>query len=190
MANKKKSCRYCKEYVDVDSGIQVRAGFFCSDDHMIKFAIAKTEKQRKTEQNRVKFQRKRTFVDNDRSKQLAFAQKAFNEFIRLRDKDQPCISCGTKADVQYCAGHFRTRGGAPQLRFNQFNVHKQCNKHCNLELSGNIGEYRLNLIKKIGLEKVEWIEAQNKALNLSVQDIRAIKFYYRRLVRSLKNQRR
>ena len=162
--------------------VKVPAGTFCTFAHAILFANSKQIKKNKKAHTAAK----REFKANDRSKQLKLAQAAFNAFIRERDKGLPCISCGTTADVVYCAGHFRTRGGAPQLRFNQFNVHKQCNKHCNLELSGNIGEYRINLIKKIGLDKVEWIEAQNEPLKLSVEDIRSIKVYYTQLLKRLK----
>ena len=30
----------------------------------------------------------------------------FNTFIRLRDKHQPCISCGKPLEGKYDAGHF------------------------------------------------------------------------------------
>src|SRR6188474_3623684 len=48
-------------------------------------------------------------------------QKIFNEYIRLRDKDLPCISCGTTKAVQYCAGHYYTRKAFPNLRYNEDN---------------------------------------------------------------------
>ena len=60
------------------------------------------------------------------------AQAAFNKFIRLRDHDQPCISCGRHHGGQYHAGHFLSVGARPELRFEELNVHKQCapcNKH-------------------------------------------------------------
>lgn len=182
MANKNKKCKWCDEYVEASTGVQTPAGFFCCFDHAIKFANDRGQKKAAREQKQVKFQRRKVFADNDRNTQLSLAQKAINEFIRLRDKDEPCISCGRHHTGQYHAGHYRSVGAAPHLRFNIFNIHKQCSA-CNNHKSGNAIEYRINLVKKIGVEKVEWIESQNKALKLSIQDIRAIKFYYRKMVK-------
>jgi len=77
------------------------------------------------------------------------AQQAFNEFIRYRDRHLPCISCGRHHEGQYHAGHFRTTGANPELRFNEDNCHKQC-APCNNHLSGNLIAYRPSLIAKIG----------------------------------------
>ena len=79
----------------------------------------------------------------------------------MRDKDLSCISCGKPASNtpnDWDAGHYRSVGSAPHLRFNVLNIHKQC-KHCNQYLSGNIVMYRLGLIDRIGLAEVEKIEA-------------------------------
>ncbi|MBC4813798.1 recombination protein NinG, partial [Klebsiella quasipneumoniae] len=87
-----------------------------------------------------------------RADHMKDTQQAFNAWIRARDAGQPCISCGTTADVQYCAGHYRTTGSCPELRFEPLNVHLQCNKNCNLSKSGNILGYRPRLLEKIGAE--------------------------------------
>lgn len=49
-------------------------------------------------------------------------KRVFHTFIKLRDKDDGCISCGTKDNVQFAAGHFWTVGSCPALRFNEDNV--------------------------------------------------------------------
>ncbi|MBF3209581.1 recombination protein NinG, partial [Pseudomonas aeruginosa] len=77
-----------------------------------------------------------------RADHLREAQQAFNEFIRLRDADQPCISCGRHHDGQYHAGHYRTVAASPELRFEPLNVHKQC-APCNNHKSGDIVNYRI-----------------------------------------------
>ncbi|TCK68080.1 NinG protein, partial [Lonepinella koalarum] len=60
------------------------------------------------------------------------------------------------------------------LRFNEDNCHKQC-QPCNTHLSGNITEYRINLVQKIGLERVEWLERKDhKPLKLSVDEIKEL----------------
>ena len=51
-------------------------------------------------------------------------QKVFNQFIRLRDQDKPCISCGQVKLLQ--AGHYYPVQGYEGLRFDEFNVHGEC----------------------------------------------------------------
>ena len=123
-----------------------------------------------------------------RSEYMQEAQDAFNAWIRQRDAGQPCISCGTTADVQYCAGHYRTVGACPELRFEPLNVHRQCNKNCNLERSGNIVEYRIRLVKKIGADAVAWLEGPHEPKKYTIEDLQQIKAKYRALLRDLKKQ--
>jgi len=94
------------------------------------------------------------------SKLIAEAQKEFNRWIRERDFGLPCISCGRSTDAKQNAGHYRSVGAAPQLRFNEDNCHKQC-EHCNSYLSGNLVEYRPMLIHRIGVASVEALELDN-----------------------------
>ncbi|WP_339731432.1 recombination protein NinG [uncultured Pseudomonas sp.] len=116
------------------------------------------------------------------------AQDAFNAYIRARDAGQPCISCGTTADVQYCAGHYRTVGACPELRYEPLNVHRQCNKNCNLEKSGNIVEYRIRLVRKIGAEALAWLEGPHEPKKYTIEDLQQIAALYRLKLRELKKQ--
>ena len=84
----------------------------------------------------------------------AIAVRHFHKFIRNRDQDQPCISCGKYTTLQ--AGHFYSAGHNPSVKFNEYNVHGQC-KRCNYFLSGNLLPYKQNLIKKIGQEQFDKI---------------------------------
>ena len=96
------------------------------------------------------------------SKLIQIAQKNFNKFIRQRDKDELCISC--KASPVQQAGHYYSAGHFSILRFNEDNTHGQCIR-CNYYLSGNLTEYRRNLEKKIGkerLNKLDELAAANK----------------------------
>lgn len=74
----------------------------------------------------------------DRKRQLDLTKTVVQKFVRLRDKGLPCISCGTTKDVQYCAGHYKTAGGHPELALEPLNINLQCNRNCNCCLSGNI----------------------------------------------------
>lgn len=120
-----------------------------------------------------------------RSEHLREAQAAFNAYIRLRDSGEPCISCGRHHAGQYHAGHYRTVAAYPELRFEELNVHKQC-APCNNHKSGDIVNYRINLVRKLGAEKVEWLEGPHEPLRLSIEDLKQIKAKYRALVREMK----
>ena len=115
------------------------------------------------------------------------AQAAFNAYVRWRDRDEPCISCGnytTDGAVggNWDAGHYRSTGSAPHLRFHLWNCHKQCVR-CNRYLSGNVAEYRTRLGRKIGPGKLELLEADDKPRQYSIDDLKRIKNIFRRKIR-------
>lgn len=114
---------------------------------------------------------------------LNLLQKVFNTYIRMRDKGQPCISCGTMNGQKH-AGHYRSVSSAPHLRFNELNVNVQC-ATCNNHLHGNLIEYRKGLIKKIGIEKVEELENLNDSGKLSIPEIREKINYYKKEIKKL-----
>ncbi|MBG6902612.1 recombination protein NinG [Pseudomonas aeruginosa] len=127
-----------------------------------------------------------------RSDHLREAQQAFNEFIRWRDRiaGHACISSGLPLDWsgnQTDAGHYRSTGAAPHLRFNENNCHAQ-RKLDNRYLSGNAVDYRVGLIARIGLAAVEELEADNSVRKYTVEDLKAIKAHYRAKVRELKKR--
>lgn len=86
---------------------------------------------------------------------LKKCQIVFNRFIRERDKDETCISCGGWASPQ--AGHYMSAGHHSALRFHEDNVNRQCLR-CNNFLHGNLINYRKGLVKKIGEERVKYLE--------------------------------
>ena len=88
-------------------------------------------------------------------KLLKKAQKVFNAFIRERDSELGCISCGGSVDH---AGHYFSQGSHSALRFNESNVHGQC-VGCNTYKHGNLIYYRLGLVKRFGEETVRALES-------------------------------
>lgn len=141
-----------------------------------KTASAKTVEHRAEAKQRVK----------TRGAHVLELQAAFNEWIRCRDAEQPCISCGSYAG-QWHAGHYRSVGSCPELRFEPDNVHRQC-AACNTTLAGNLAAYRVNLIAKIGLERVEWLEGPHSPKKLTLPEIQEMKAFYRAEVRRLKKE--
>jgi hypothetical protein len=118
------------------------------------------------------------------------AQKAFNEFVRMRDAHQPCICCGKwhSGDAltggDWDAGHYRSRGAAPELRFDERNCHRQL-KRCNRR-AWDVAAYRANLIERIGLAEVEALEGPHPARKYTKDELRELRDRYRVKARELK----
>lgn len=180
---KAKRCKSCRESFAPARPLQSACGVQCA----IALTNAGKEKARKAKEARER-QEHRQEKEKIKSKgeHAREAQIAFNAWIRLRDQGLPCISCGTTADVQYAAGHYRTVASCPELRFEPLNVHLQCNRNCNMAKSGSILEYRIELVKRIGAEMVEWIEGPHEPKRYTIEDLKAIKAEYRAKVRELK----
>jgi hypothetical protein len=115
----------------------------------------------KEEAKTTRAERKETKAKLDKLKPLAKVkaecQQAINALVREEEKDLPCISCGRFHQGQWHAGHYLSVGARPGLRFTRNNLAKQC-QPCNVHLSGNLINYRIGLIKRIGLEAVEALE--------------------------------
>jgi hypothetical protein len=115
-----------------------------------------------------------------RSEWLKEAQQAFNAYIRARDgaNGYPCISCGRHHAGDNHAGHYRSVGAAPHLRFDEDNVHLQC-QPCNTHKHGNVVEYRIRLIQRIGLARVERLESDSSVKKYTIEDAKRIKSEYK-----------
>lgn len=114
------------------------------------------------------------------------AQSAINKYVRIRDSKKPCVSCGCSLSVSYGGttdcGHYRSRGSASHLRFNLFNMAAQCSR-CNRYLSGNVVEYRIELIKRIGVERVERLEHNNEPRKFTIEYLKRIKKIFNKKAR-------
>jgi hypothetical protein len=172
-----KKCKVCKkpqsEWKHQISSLQR----VCSPKCAIAYVEAAKEAKEREEYRNAKKALK------SRGDHLREAQATFNRYIRLRDKDLPCISCG-KPPKKKNAGHYRSVGACPELRFDELNCHLQC-EHCNSYKSGNAIDYRINLIKKIGIESVEWLEGPHEPKKYTIDDIEEIKKHYRQKCKEL-----
>lgn len=98
-------------------------------------------------------------------------QKIFNKWVRLRDKHDGCISCGKPFNAKYDAGHYFSVGSYPNLRYNPLNTNGQCVR-CNREKHGNLTEYRARLIRKIGQDEFDKLEAsRHHPLHITTTEI-------------------
>lgn len=180
---KPKPCKSCRqEFTPARMG-QKACSIFCA--------------QRIAEEQRAKVVRRETRAKLDALKTLpklkAEAQAAFNGFIRTRDEGMPCICCGRFAAPGYSrggtwdAGHYRSVGSAPHLRFNERNCHAQL-KQCNSHGAGRAVDYRLGLIARIGIGAVEALENDNEPRHYTKDELRELAAEYRARTRELIRQ--
>ena len=182
---KPKKCKVCTKEFYPARPMQTVCTPLCAMSHARKMTERSQEVLKKAE--RIADKAKREALKS-RSEWMKEAQTAFNAYIRERDRDAPCISCGRFHDGQWHAGHYLSTGARPELRFEPMNVHKQC-QPCNTHLHGNLVLYRVNLIQKIGLDRVEWLEGPHEPLKLTVEAIKALRDEYRAKTRALQREK-
>jgi hypothetical protein len=174
---KTRRCAQCRKKIPETDAIISSLKSFCSIEHLAEYA--KTDRAKRfakkvvNKEKRIAKEKLKTRSDWQRD-----AQRAFNEYIRVRDRGKPCISCGASQGVtvrggDFDAGHYRSRGSSPHLAFHIHNCHSQCVK-CNRHLSGNIVEYRKQLVIRIGIEKLEKLEQDNRPRNYTIKDFQRI----------------
>lgn len=186
---KTRKCKQCKKKVPVDSVCQKGLLAFCCVEHLIEYS--KSEAGRKTIKRSI---RQDTKEQLDRIKSRAVwlreAQAAFNAWIRYRDRNDACISCGSfptqKHGGTWDAGHYMDVGDAAAgsvLRFNTYNVHKQCVKCNRWSNSGVKRGYRNNLINKVGKPKVLELENTRGMKDYNIEKLKRIKSIFQKRLR-------
>lgn len=170
-----KRCKVCKAEFTPRLPMQKVCCLECAQ------ALAKAE--------RIKAERRQLILDRRKARTRRdiekAAQMAFNAYIRARDADLPCISCGRMHGGQWHAGHYLSTGARPNLRFDEQNVHKQC-QPCNTHLHGNAINYRIGLIARLGIEVVAKLESDHEPRKYSAQELDEIRAEYARRTRELK----
>jgi hypothetical protein len=171
-------CSLCRKKVEAESAVIGSLKAFCSMEHLIEFSRSAAGKKIKqsAEKKVIKETKERLKTRSDRVRD---AQAAFNRYIRARDRGKPCICCGrSQGDLKHGgavdAGHYRSRGSAPGLKFNLFNCHSQL-AYCNRYLSGNVVGYRAGLIERIGLDRVERLEQDNSPRRFDAEYLDRVK---------------
>jgi len=188
---KQKTCKACGGKFRPSLSTQKACSVKCALD----LAPANHDKARKAiaqrERSEIKVRKEKLKTRADHMRE---AQALFNEFIRLRDAGQPCISCDSLPSdhdlitgSRWDAGHYRSVGACPELRFEPLNVHRQCVK-CNRNLSGNAVEYRIRLVHRIGADQVAFLEGPHQARKYTIEDLKAIKAECRAKIKQLKEQ--
>lgn len=121
------------------------------------------------------------------------AQAAFNQFIRLRDNGKGCFVCGKPLAIGgvgggFDAGHFLSRGAAPQHRYKETNCFGEC-KACNRPWGATPNALRLGAIARVGLAAVEALESDNAPHKWTKDEVRGIRDEYRARVNRMKKDK-
>lgn len=187
ITKKPRKCRHCKHMFQPTYCGQNTCSFECKVALGVFFAERSKAKREKAERiaeiASTKILREKL---KTKSEWMREAQAAVNAYVRIRDDKDPCISCGRYHEGQYHAGHYRSTGSSPALRFDLLNIHKQC-MPCNTHLHGNLIPYRVNLIQKIGLAEVERLEGPQEPKKYTIDELKEIISTYRAKTKELKN---
>lgn len=184
---KMKKCAICRTPFQPRSMTHKACGPDCSQILMERDKRIKQSKLQRQEraQDKAKLDSMKTIP-----KLKAELQTVFNLYIRLRDAGQPCICCGKFATAEalakpggaYDSCHYRSRGSADHLRYNEDNVHLGL-KDCN---TWGHKDYRGGLIKRIGVERVEALESDQALVKWTHDWLRSMKKHYAAKVKELK----
>jgi hypothetical protein len=172
---KNKKCKICKELFTPVQFAQSVCNYKCAIIHSNNLKKQKEQRQWKQE--------KAVLKDNIKtlSQYEGDAKKVFQKYVRMRDKDKPCISCNNLNATDWAGGHFYSAGMYSGLMFDERNCHKQCNSHCNKFLSGNLLEYRKGLIKRFGkdfVDELDQISNEKRNYKYTKQELIAKKLQY------------
>lgn len=182
---KPKKCKYCKSLFEPKAFNQKN----CYELECIKRFYyenkAKIQRVKKTRENLYLKEQKEKLKSIAKLKQEA--KKPFQLYVRLRDKDKPCISCGKFEKNKWDGGHFKKAEIYNGVIFDLRNCHKQC-VHCNRDLHGNELMYRESLVKQFGDEWVEKLESdawQTKDNTWTREELIEIKKYWELKVKEI-----
>jgi len=183
---KVKKCKACKsEFTPFNSMAKA-----CSPKCALE--LVELDKKKKIRKDLLEYRKETKSI----SKWISEAQVSINAYVRIRDHDKPCISCGTmtvssfggyRGSCGWDAGHFKSTGSSNHLRFNLHNIHKQCVR-CNRDLSGNVNNYRDGLISRIGLEKVEILERTHEGKKYTREYCERVKRIFNKKTRMRKRR--
>lgn len=172
---KTRKCKYCRSEFIPYTTLQKN----CFDPDCVTAWINDVKTKQWTKK---KAQLKKDLMNT--SDYLKIAQQVFNKYIRLRDQGLNCISCG-KEPKKENAGHYFSQGGHSNVRFDEDNVHLQC-EHCNSFLSGNLLNYQIGIEQRIGADKL--IELHARAHDIkkwSAEELKGIISVYKEKIKKI-----
>jgi hypothetical protein len=179
----KRKCKHCNEVFEIKRPLECVCSYRCAISYQKTLKANKEALEWKREKAKIKESIKTL------SQYEAEAKKSFQHWIRLRDKNLPCISCRNPKPADWCGSHYFSAGMYSGLMFDPRNCHGSCNTYCNKYLSGNLLEYRKGLIKRYGIEFVEQLESESnekRNYKYTKNELIAIKLKYDILIKEIK----
>ena len=138
--------------------------------------------------------RKKKLLEDDLPAQKALTKTAVNKLVLKRDIGKPCISCGTdKQNIKYDAGHYKTVGSCPELRYNLKNINRQCSNYCNVNHSGNINGahdskgQRVGIVERFGQERLDYLEGPHERIKYTCLDLIEFRKEVNQIIRDIEN---
>lgn len=129
-------------------------------------------------------------------KQINDVAAAFQKLVKLQNADEfgmcSCFTCDTRyslLDKRMNAGHFVSRSHRVTV-FDFRNCHPQC-AHCNRHLSGNLGVYHDQMVKKYGHDVVtQLLAAKQQSKAWSVEELSEMKIDFMESIRLISKARK
>lgn len=202
VANSKKRCRCCKKYGKTEEMYKTpNNAYFCDTLCATEYAYANKEVGKKIKH---KAQKKKVQTENT-SHQHKLTQTAFNrmrvlqelKWFKDRGLEPTCISCN-KPNMDWCCGHFKTRGAQGNLRYDEKNTYLQCNRYCNMALSGNINGnktsrgYISGLSERFGDKQarliIDYCETNTSPRKFTGEELKALRVEFNKQIRELEKE--
>lgn len=170
-----KKCKNCREpFTPIRSTLEK----FCQKDECLRVFVAEAKEKEWKKRKAKKKEELMTAQDY-----VKIAQQVFNKYIRLRDKDRGCISCGKTLKGKFDAGHYFNANNHWAVRFDEDNVHGQC-VECNRWKHGNLLNYKDGLIERIGHERINALSIYLKQTRkYSIEELKEIISTYKQKIK-------
>lgn len=174
-------CRFCKERGPVNDMVNINGGWFHNVSAAVKYGQEGAIKREKQEARK----QKKRFKDMSKPHQEKLTQEQCNKLVRMLDYGKPCISCGETKPLE--AGHFRSVGSCPELRFELLNIHGQC-RACNQAGTRKMNrgrkpevvsaEYEKRLRARLGDAVVDWLNGPNEMPKHTCEELKIMRAMY------------
>jgi hypothetical protein len=186
---KPKKCKHCGETFTPSRSMQQACSIPCAVALVGKLnhkRAAKSERQDK------KAVREKLDAMKTKSDWIKECQTLVNRYVRLRDirKGLGCVSCGAPYRDGYGgifdAGHLRSVGSAPQLRFLTTQISLQCCR-CNRWGGGRVFEFRAEMVRRNGQEWMDRLEAMNGRADFTIDYLKRLKAVVKKKIKRIEN---
>ncbi len=180
MTFRRTRCPHCKAKLDPGQRIHQECIAPWADAQQAKKERAEAKAARMAARVERAETRRRKEAIKPRSKWLAECQAIVNRYVRLLalSRGEGCFTCGASPQQKfggtYDAGHFRSVGSAPHLRFWIPQIKLQCIP-CNRHKGGMALAFRRGLSRDHGEEWVTRLEAMQHIAKFDVEYLKRFK---------------